>query len=436
MFSAAGSRLCRGTRSRRHILPLVIRMPIKWKSSGKFKPALVLARIAAVRTVNPTGGASYAGFELEECLPTLHSMLDFPQAAAEVDVQSLAWRALSHIGHDLTPDTFLDAINRTLSEQLAVRESKYTLLTSLSLDPNGLPKTQTILDCRIQFHATGYPHRFSSRAALLRQHPADVAETPRSYACVTAEVQAKSDGAAFGKAMRAVDVFRALLCLMGNPRMQFSFGSSSLEPVNVIRLGGKHTVHTADGAGARDGIWYEPGFAPTKPYQFSKPDIVTKNYRWALRRIGRSRYRESLISSLLRFVRALDQSDPNLAFLRLWSALETLTTPGAADYDKLIHRSAFLFKENDYHRQVLEHLRVYRNANVHAGEESDNARTYCYQLQMYYVNAAWFYIRNALRFSSLEAANEFLDLPPDLAELKRRAAIVRTAIRFASPIAA
>ena len=411
-------------------------MPIKWKSPDRFKPALVLSRIAAVRKVNPTGGASYEGFELEECLPTLQSMLVFPPAAAEVDVETLAWRALSHVGQDLTPDTFLDAINRTLTEKLAVREDKYVLLTSMSLDLDGMPQTQTILDCNIKLHTCSYPRRFNSRAALLSEHHVRVADTPPNYTRVTAEVRAKSDSAAFGKAMRAVDVLRALLCLMGNSRMHFSIGSPSPEPINVIRLGSRHTVHTADGASARDGLWYEPGFVPTQLHRFSKPEVVTKNYRWALRRIGRSRYREALISSLLRFVRALDQSDHNVAFLRLWSALETLTTPGVADYDKLVRRSAFLFKENAYHRQVLEHLREYRNASVHAGEESERARTHCFQLQMYYVNAAWFYIRNALRFSSLESANEFLDMPPDQAELKRRSAMIRRAIRFTSPSAA
>jgi len=409
-------------------------MPVTWKSPSRFKPALILKRIAAVRTVNPTGGASYEGFELEDCLPTLQSMLQFPAAASEVDVQTLAWKALSRVGTDLNPDTFLDAINKTLREKLAVRQTKYFVLTELSLDPTALPSTQRILDCSIEFAPSGHSKRFDSRKDLFARHRLATTETPANYLAVKVEVVAKSDDAAFGKAMRSLDLLRALLCLMGNSRMEFSIGSSpSRQPINAVRLGSRHTVHLPDGSSSRDGLWYEPEFRPTKLYKPKKPEVVARNARWAMKRIKGSKYREALVSSLLRFVRALDHQDPNVAFVRLWSALETLTTPGRADYDKLVQRTAFLFRDNEYHTQVLEHLREYRNANVHAGEESSNARTHCFQLQMYYVNAAWFYIRNAIEFASLDAANEFLDLPPDPRELKRRAALIKRGIRFTSP---
>lgn len=409
-------------------------MAIKWKSPERFKPAPVLKRIDSVRTVNEAGEVSYAGGDIKECLPTLQSMLQFPPAAAEVDTQALVWQGLSRVGARLTPDTFLTALNSILSEKLAVRETNYVVLTSLSLDPAGLPKAFSILDCQITFLSGPYPRKFRSRQDILKSHRLAILDTPDTYVKVIIKVRAKSDGSAFHKAMRALDLLRAILCLMANPVMQFTLGGlPSPDAINVIRPGSRHTIHQGNGESSREEFWYEPGFNPIKPYRFKKPEIVTKNLRWALRRIKNSQFQTVITSALLRFVRAFDQSDHNTAFLRLWSALEGLTTPGIADYDKLIRRTVFLFKDQDYHRQVLEHLRAYRNANVHAGEESESAKIHCFQLQVYFVAAAWFFIRNASRFSRVDEVGEFLDLPSDPSELQRRLVQIQRAIKFISP---
>ena len=167
-------------------------------------------------------------------------------------------------------------------------------------------------------------------------------------------------------------------------------------------------------------------------YRPEKPDVLQANSQWALRRIRASKYGEKIVAALLRFVRALDESDANTAFLRLWSALESLTTPDQAHYDSLVKRSSFLFQETEYHCQLLEHLREYRNATVHAGEESERARTHCFQLQLYFVNMIWFHLRNAGEFSSLGEANEFLDFSVDKTDLKNKLRLTKKAIKFIS----
>lgn len=407
-------------------------MPVKWKQGLRFKPAVILKKIDSVRTVNPEGGASFAGFELEDCLPALHSMLEFPAAAAEVDASTLVWRGLVKVGKELTPDSFLAAVNKELSDRLATKEQTYILLTALSLDGRDVPKRLQVLGAEIRILAGGYASRFNSREALLRKHSGRMPPTPANYCKVVIKAKAKSPGAAVNRALRALDLQRALWCLMGNPRMQFAFGKPATAPINVVRLGSQHTLHLPGGEPATDGIWFEPGFSEATTFRITKPDVVKINSRWALRQIGASPYSDRLISSLVRFVRALDESEPNTAFLRLWSALETLTTHGQADYDKIVQRCSFLFKENTFHRQLLEHLREHRNANVHAGEESDRARTHCFQLQLYFVNLIWFHVRNARYFRSLEEANFFLDSPTDQGDLKRRLQLVRKAVRFTS----
>jgi hypothetical protein len=407
-------------------------MPVKWKKGPRFQPAVILRKIDSVRTVNPAGGASFAGFELEEWLPALYSMLEFPAAAAEVDVSTLVWRGLAKVGNELTPESFLTAVNKELTDRLATKDETYNLLTAISLDSRDVPKRLQIMGSEIRILAGNYPTRFRSREALRHELPASVPLTPARYCKVVVRVKAKSSAAAVNKALRALDLQRALWCLMGNPRMQLAWGSAAISPINVVRLGSQHTLHLPSGQGTTDGIWFEPGFSEAPIFRIVKPETVKRNSRWALRRIASSPYSERLIASLIRFVRAFDESDPNTAFHRLWGALEALTSPGQADYERTVKRCSFLFKESAFHAQVLEHLREYRNVNLHAGEESDRARTHCFQLQLYFVNLIWFHIRNARYFRSLDEANFFLDSPTGEGDLKRRLQLARKAVRFAA----
>lgn len=403
-------------------------MHIKWKK--KFKPSLILERISSVRTVNPEGGPSAYGFELENCLPVLQSMLEFPSAAEDLDTNSLVWIGLNKVRDQLTPDSFLRAINEELSKRLATKENVYLFLTSISIDNRDIPRKLIIDDVEISFLPGDYPIRFKSRIELLRADDSPVTPEPRNYCRLIAKVKAKSPTAAVSKALRAIDLQRALWCLMGNPRIQIVLGDTGLAPINVVRLGSLHTLHLSDGNPAFDGFWSEPGFKETKIFRLNKPNVVRSNSQWTLRQISLSKYGGCLSTALLRFVRALDESDANTAFLRLWGALESLSTSGGGNNDSVVSRCSALFRDSDFHRQVLEHLREYRNASVHAGEESDNARIHCYQLQLYFVNLIWFHLRSAKFFRSLDEAKSFLDLPMDKEKLQRQLKLIRKAQRF------
>lgn len=109
-------------------------MPIKWKKRAQFKPAVILKKIGSIRTINPQGGASFTGWDFEDCLPALHSMLEFPAAATELDTISLVWGGLRNLGPELTPEAFLAAVNKEFSDRLATAEQAYFLLTAISLD--------------------------------------------------------------------------------------------------------------------------------------------------------------------------------------------------------------------------------------------------------------------------------------------------------------
>lgn len=405
-------------------------MAIKWKKGGQFDPAVILEKIDSVRSISSEGRVTFAGFEIQDCLPALHSMLEFPPATVEVDTSDLVWRGLAKVGKDLNKVSFLGAINKELGERLATKEETYCLLTSISLDGLDVSKRITSLAAEINILAGPFSSRFDSRKSLLLRHSSGVPQTPENYCNVSIKVKAKSTHGAVNKALRGLDLQRAVWCLLCNAQMQFSIGQPAIQPINVIRLGSQHTLHRLDGSPAADSIWFEPGFSSAPIFRMPKPSNVKKDSRWVLRQIAASPYAESLRGALTRYVRAFDEKDFNSALLRLWSALEILICPDRADYEKVVQRCAFLFKERSFHKQMLEHLREYRNKNIHAGEESDSARTHCFQLQFYFRRLMFFHIRNARYFRSLPEANLFLDSPVGTDDLNRRLQLIRKAVRF------
>lgn len=337
--------------------------------------------------------------EIDEYLPTLESNLELPSVAYGLEASTIVWRALGKAPAPLTPESFIKVLNRELSAILSVKEQEYVLLTEISLNCLDLPKSSKREDAEIKFWPHDFPIRYrQSRTKLLYENGVSIKPTPEAYCKVTVSVRAKSPGSAFHKAMRALDIQRALWCLMTNSVMQITFGGGIEKPVNGIRLGSKHTLHTTAGQEAFESIWYEPNFKETSVFRLKKPRVFLKNSKFAIRRISSCAYGERLSSSLIRYVRALDESDANTTFLRLWGAMEALATPGIANYDNVVKRCSFLYAESAYHRQVLEQLREYRNASVHAGEESSKARTHCFQMQRYYRDLFWFHIRNAIFF--------------------------------------
>lgn len=391
---------------------------------------MILDSVEKVRTVSPDGGTTFSGFEIYETLPALQSMLDFPSSASDLDKSLLVWRAISSVSVKLTQDSFLVAINKAFIALTATSLQSYEILTSISLAPDGLPLTGKVCGSAWRLLNADFPHKFIGRQSAIADANIPEDTTSKSYTKVIVSVKAKSSYQAMTKALRAIDIQRGVWCLIGNVRME-SFGTE-WEPINVVRLGGVHTVHLSNGTPAPSPVWFEPGYVTAQPFRPANVQVFKKNCAFVLRRILASRYSERLCEALLRFVRALDERDQNHALIKLWGALEELTCPDSANYELLTRRCSYCFKDTHYHRQMLEHLREYRNQAVHAGNSGTSAKTHCYQLQYYFFQLFFFHLRNVKVFSSLDEANQFLDLPVDKESLLFRRRIVEKAIRFVS----
>ncbi len=406
-------------------------MRISWKKKNKnLKPAVILDSIEAIRTVSPEGRISFSGFGLDDALPALQSMLEFPPAAIDVDKSALVWKALSSIITKLTPIAFESAINTLFTAQNAPVDLDYHILTSVSFWPNGLNQRTTIDGSTIRLLGEEFPRKYGNRIEAIAHAKIPVDPTPKGYTRVVIHVRAKNPYGAVTKALRTIDLQRAILCFLCNYQMEYR--GIEWMPINVIRLGGCHTIHYPDGKMATKTVWFEPNFTEAPIYRPAQGSALQKNLSYGLRRLFSSKYTAQLSDALLRYVRALDERDQNNAFIKLWGAVEALTSPGEAKYDLVIRRCSFLYSDIVYHRQILEHLREYRNQSVHAGDQSGAAKVHCFQLQRYFSRLIFFHLANAHEFASLDEANQFLDLPPDKDILLKQKRMRQKALRFVS----
>ena len=407
-------------------------MPISWKKAKRFNPDTILKRIAETRTINDKGGVSFSGFELQQHIGVLYSMLSFPDACEQFDKTRLIWSGLSNARPEISKDSFLHAINDALTASLSKRSEKYILVTSISTPSLTRKAEVKVLTHTVKFYPNGLPRKFRSHKDILEKNKRieESIDEPKSYTPISIEVTAKSDMEAANKALYEIDLLRGLWCLFANPYMQVSMFTNGRGPINVIRLGNCHTLHKPNGASATDACWFEYDYTKANPYKIKNDSQHPRNTRIILGRLAKAHYKTSLSDSIVAYARALDEPDPSSAFLRLWTALESLVTPNQADYDLVVKRCSFLFADHEYQKQILEHLREYRNSVVHTTKEQIEARTNCYYLQIFFRALIWFLINNGTRFKSLSEANEFLDFPNDAESINRRIQLLQKARKF------
>jgi len=148
--------------------------------------------------------------------------------------------------------------------------------------------------------------------------------------------------------------------------------------------------------------------------------------------LSKSHYREDLEDAIRRYTRVLDSREWNSAFVQIWSLLEYLTAT-SEDPNKVTLKRALSLShkdEREFHRQVLKHLMTYRNRTVHAGYTSEAIETHLYQLKRYVERVLLFHIYSAPDFASIGKAAEFMHLPPELPELRRKRWLIERAIRY------
>lgn len=330
------------------------------------------------------------------------------------------------------PRDVLEEVNARLRQHQNKSDETYWLLTSINIKPlRDMPRYR-VDGCTISFYSN-IPSKFrKARTEIIsnvsswlphKDHPFD------TYVVINGSGKSQHD--VVGKMLDAIDFLRGIWNLQTNKAMSMSFGGRK-KPVNQIILGGLHSLHDKNGNKASDTFWYEPNCQNDHKncdllQESYKALAFTKNVRSSLRK---HKYENQIRPAVIRYARALDSADYDSVFIKLWSLLEYLTSTLRDTYDKTIKRTAFHFEDHHYHKQVLEHLRQYRNRSVHMSSGENDIETHVYQLKNYVEQLLRFHIVNYFNFTSLEESTKMMDLSPDTEALKKQIKLYEAGIHF------
>lgn len=403
----------------------------KWKKNKNLKPIFILEKINSFASKTKKG-VSYKNFGHYGAFPALLTMIDFPKSIDDIEKDRIIQQSINlAVTRDclLDADKVLEIINNEIRILLSTPEKTFRILTNLSLSTPFPINTTIINNIKVRLLKDEFPKKYIGREQQIELRISGHENSLSKYCNVILSTKAQSELAAAKRCLYSFDYLRGIWCLLTNTSAEFIGGNPDI-PINNIRLGLAHTAHKENGNVASSIYWYEPNFIPIEPFKIKDIKNFIKGYNWLINQIEKSKYSKQLIESVVRYVRALDEKDHNVALIKIWNALEYLTSPNQANYDLITRRCAFLYKDYNYHKQILEHLRENRNLNVHAGEQLGKAKTYCFQLQNYFRTLINFHAEWIDDFKSLEEANNFLDLPTNVDELERRKNHLEKAITF------
>lgn len=408
-------------------------MPANWKTG--FEPRVILEKFESIRTVEGDN-ASFGGFAYFDFLAVLKSMVEIDDDISLEIAQRLVTKGLHEAAKNknFKVPGVLSAINKAIKRHLSKPSKNYYLLTTLNIrNSNVIPKA-SINGCNLSFHKT-LPKKYKkSRKEAINVVSSWLIEKDESFSCfVTVSTNARTEYDAANKMLDALDLLRGIWNLHNNKVMTIS-SSGRKKPVNQIILGALQSLHNSDGSIAADTYWYQPEhFKNLTQVDFSKNEYKSLKFTKKIRtKIRASHYKKEVETGIIRYVRALDYQDYNVSFLKLWSVLEYLTATLHDGYTTTIRRTAFHFKDREYVIQVLEHLRQYRNRSVHSGSGEDNIDVHLYQLKRHVEQLLIFHIGNHYKFSCLSEAGRFMDLPPDVGDLKKQISLLEVAVKYRS----
>ncbi len=409
-------------------------MTVSWDKD--YNPSQVIKKLEDSKKVKD-GKVEFEGWGFKEAEILVYSMLNFPPHIPEVDARGIVSRAIFAAGAKgpITPRSVLREVNRLEREYQNLPIRRFILTTSISVDVfSKLPRIRLGSNLIIFEEALKERFRGSRQDLLHRYKDVLFAEPPTNYMTVRVHVSAKTVHDAANKALESVDFVRGIWNWSENRRyrMRMTWGGKQ-KPVNQIILGPLHTLHKPNGTPACDIVWYELSYlGAISPLRVDggRRELFYKWLAFFRRKLKNHKYPEVIKESIIRYARALDERIFTTAFIKLWGVLELLTDTVGASYQTTVKRTSFIFEERDYHLQVLQHLRKYRNSSVHMDSGSSEIETYLYQIKNYVEALIEFHIGNKYGFSSIQDAASFLSLPHDDNALAERIKKLQFARKF------
>jgi len=409
-------------------------MSISWNKN--YSPDDLITKIEASRSIDSKGKVKYSGFEFNEYEALLVSMLDFPENISEVDSRHITIKALFSVGKkgEITSRKLLNEINKLASKFLNKPITRFALSTSMSINNNlHLPRVW-INRSLIIFDGLKKPEFDNASKELLNYAKGMLfSDLPNDYHSLRVHVSARSFFEAADIAIDNLDFLRGIWNYYFNVRKYSRSSVGKPKPINDLILGPIHTLHYPNGNLAADSRWW---FEPSYLGQIEVKDISreTKSLKKFFMKVqsllSRIPYNELLKSAFIRYSRALDERNWYYAYLKLWSLLELLTDTINDRYDVTIRRGSYIFDDREYYREVLNHLREYRNRSVHIDAENSEIELFMYQLKRIIESLIEFHLGFSGKFKSIAEVSSFLRLPNDKNSLEDKVRLLDYALKY------
>jgi hypothetical protein len=394
-----------------------------WK--GHFNTDVVFKVLNEARQ-QKDGKVSYSGWSMDTDVEILYSHLNHNFPLHPEAIRSAIRGALfipTNNGR-LAPQKFLTVFDEKAKALMSQKAERFHILTSLSFSGE-MPFRNIQLDsCRIRFGKLGDIRRYyhpDGRENYARDFARVNRSQPKAYPYVIIEAEGFDHNDAFYRGFLAANKFRSLLNYFHNIRhlSRMSSGFTG-RPVNKFRWGGLHTIHRPNGADIPNSCFYENDFVPERSLtNVSEESIRFQTfYRRVSASLARSPIGDDVWKALGLYCDALDKSDYNAAFVDLWQVIEFLTNTGRHGYDVTVRRASATYKEKDYYREMINHLRMRRNILIHRGVNDGAGEELMYRSKMVAENLIKYFILNKFRFKSIIEYSEFLDMPDDISNLK------------------
>jgi len=390
-------------------------MPVSWKKA--YNSSQVIKKLENTRKIE-NGRVKFEGWEYDAYSTLIYSMLDFSSDIPEFDARQIVSKAIFISGTKgpITHNNLLTEICKLERDYQSSPIERYVLASSISMQQFlKIPRINFSNSLIIFEHSL--PKRFSQESNTIITHAEQTlfASLPKDYLKVRAHVSAKSIHHAADQALEILDLTRGVWNWFLNEGHSFrmSFGGKP-KPVNKIILGPLHTLHKPNGVlAAIDNCWYEPSYlGAIQPFSpnHDELEVIIKSLDHVKKVLKNHNYPQFIKSAIIRYTRALDERDWTTSFIKLWSILELLTDTARSNYEVTIRRTSFLYKDRDYHHQVLKHLRDYRNSSIHFDKGNNKMETYLYQIKNYVESLLVFHLNNRYNFRTIEQSAEFLDI--------------------------
>lgn len=317
------------------------------KEINKLNHEDLFARFGDV-TVQTVEENRYAfSFEFAEILWTFKEIIQFKTQIPESEKEIVLKKVISDliIKKKYDYDSFCENLNQEISTYKTKRNKIFICSTSISVNPISI-KLNNCLGCETIIFGKSYLNLSikSERAEYKINEKEQSTKVSITVKCYDQQI-------ALEKAKTALEILKCFLNFQYNPNAELDylkFYDRQL-PINQIVTNSHFLISEQV-----DSKVYNSTISKTFKYSSNSINLnsfglnqknVLKNLKAFVKKIEKCKpkHKEDVVESIKLFVKALDETDPLLAFLGGWTSLELLT--GTHENEKVVSRLLAFYNE-------------------------------------------------------------------------------------------